>query len=72
MIEYQFWVLVGMLASGFGWLIHQNSKIKDEISAVKDRLSRLEGRFEERGYWESRKQQDVREIHVKRKDKRHS
>lgn len=61
MVEYQFWTLIAMLATGFGWLIHQNSKIKDEVSSVKDevssvkeRLSRLEGRFEERGNWESR------------------
>lgn len=54
MVDYQFWTLVGMLAAGFSWLIHQNSKIKEEISSVKERLSRLEGRFEERGYWESR------------------
>lgn len=29
-------------------------EVKKDISSIKDRLTRLEGRFDERGYWESR------------------
>jgi hypothetical protein len=40
-------ILIPML-SGFGWIIHR-------ISCIDQRLSRLEGAFDERGKWESRK-----------------
>jgi len=39
-------LMIPML-SGFGWIIHK-------IGLVDQRLSRLEGGFEERGRWESR------------------
>lgn len=41
----------------------QFSQIKDDLKSIKDdvksldmRLTRLEGRFDERGYWESRRE----------------
>ncbi len=40
-------IMVPMLA-GFGWIIHK-------IGGIDQRLSRLEGAFDERGKWESRK-----------------
>lgn len=43
----------------FGWMISRMDKMKDSLSldirGIESRLSRIEGRFEERGYWESRR-----------------
>lgn len=50
-------ILIPMLA-GFGWLINKindvEKRLSHEIGVVDQRLSRLEGAFEERGKWESK------------------
>lgn len=46
-------VTLPMLA-GFGWMILRFDKLNDKIQNIDSRLSRLEGKFDERGYWESR------------------
>jgi hypothetical protein len=43
------------MLSGFAWIIHLIKEQAKEISDIKEKLARLEGRFEERGYWESRR-----------------
>jgi hypothetical protein len=47
-------ILVPMLA-GFGWMFHKIGRVEERLNQVDQRLSRLEGAFEERGRWESRK-----------------
>ena len=53
------------LAAFLGWIYNQMNrrfdslekdldKMGTDITSIKDRLSRLEGRFDERGYWEAR------------------
>lgn len=39
---YQFFTLVGMLAAGFGWVIHQISGLDRRITAIETRLSIVE------------------------------
>ena len=51
-------ILVPMI-TGFIWIIsHMDRKFDDvqrDLRNIDSRLSKMEGRFEERGYWESRK-----------------
>lgn len=59
----QMLILIGSILvpvfAGFGWMIsHFDTKIdevRNDLRLIDNRLSRLEGRFEERGYWESKK-----------------
>lgn len=39
---YQFWTIVGMMAAGFGWLIHQNNQLKDRLASLENRMSIVE------------------------------
>ncbi len=36
-----------------GWVIYQ--EVQRKLRSIDNRLTRLEGRFDERGYWESRR-----------------
>lgn len=42
MENYQFFSLVVMLASGFGWLIHQISALDKRLAAVETRVAIIE------------------------------
>ena len=42
MHDYQFWTLVGMLAAGFGWVIHQISDLDKRIASVESRVTIIE------------------------------
>lgn len=42
MENYQFYTLIGMLAAGFGWLIHQINGLDKRITAIEVRLSIVE------------------------------
>lgn len=46
------------MIGGFGWMIIRMDKkfdrLDDKIQSIDSRLSRLEGKFDERGHWESR------------------
>lgn len=50
-------IIVPMLG-GFVWILSRMDRkfedIQRDIRMIDNRLSRIEGRFEERGYWESR------------------
>lgn len=45
------------MAAGFGWMIVRMDKgfnsLSERINRLDSRLSRLEGKFDERGNWES-------------------
>lgn len=42
MENYQFFTLVGMLAAGFGWVIHQISGLDRRLGTVEVRMSVVE------------------------------
>jgi len=46
------------ILGGIFWIITRMDKgfkdVNDKINKIDSRLSRLEGKFDERGYWESR------------------
>ena len=44
-----------MMAWGYNRLQDEIKEARNDLKGIDQRLSRLEGRFEERGYWESRK-----------------
>lgn len=46
-------ILVPMFG-GFFWLVSRIDEIHKDLRNIDSRLSRLEGGFTERGYWESR------------------
>jgi hypothetical protein len=63
---YEFLTLVTMIATGFGFLYWKMERLTDkfdkrfdrlddDIRSIDRRLSHLEGAFQERGYWESRR-----------------
>lgn len=41
MPDYQFWTLVGMLAAGFGWVIHRLTDIDKRLTVVETILSMM-------------------------------
>jgi len=47
----------------FGWLIirmdRKFDRLDDKIQSIDSRLSRLEGKFDERGNWESREKKQI-------------
>jgi len=47
--------ILSAFAAGFLYLANRIAKVDEKISSVDQRLSRLEGAFDERGKWESRK-----------------
>ena len=51
---YQFITIIGMLAGGFGWMLVKFSGIETRMSSIEQRISHLEGVFEERGRWEAK------------------
>ncbi len=42
MEAYQFWALMGMMAAGFGWLIHQSRDLDKRMTALEIRLTIVE------------------------------
>ena len=42
MENYQYWTLMGMLAAGFGWMIHQIRDIDKRLASVETRLTVVE------------------------------
>ena len=42
MENYQFWTLVGMLAAGFGWTLHQIRDVDRRLSNVDTRITVIE------------------------------
>lgn len=42
MENYQFFTLVGMLATGFGWVIHQISGLEKRLGSLETRVSIME------------------------------
>lgn len=49
-MNYEFCTTIGMLAAGFGWLIYQNNKIKDQLHAIDNRLTVVETILSMMGY----------------------
>jgi hypothetical protein len=51
--------ILGPILGLMGWVYHRIDKKLDKMTTMmldmNMRLTRLEGRFEERGYWESRR-----------------
>jgi hypothetical protein len=45
--------ILGAFAAGFLYLANRISKLDERLACIDQRLSRLEGAFEERGRWES-------------------
>ena len=39
---YQFFTLVGMLATGFGWVIHQINGLEKRLTSLETRVSIIE------------------------------
>lgn len=42
MDNYQFFTLMGMMAAGFGWLIHQVNGLDRRLNAIEVRMSIVE------------------------------
>ncbi len=42
---YQFFTVIGMLAAGFGWLIHQMNGLDDRIRHLETRVNAIETRL---------------------------
>jgi len=41
MHDYQFWTLVGMLAAGFGWMIHKLNNLETRITVIETVLAMM-------------------------------
>lgn len=41
MHDYQFWTLVGMLTTGFGWMLHRLSNIETRVTVIETVLAMM-------------------------------
>jgi hypothetical protein len=46
MQTYEFWTIVGMIGGAFAWILILLLSIKEEVSGLKERIAKIEGKME--------------------------